>query len=273
MLLTTWPLVITIQAIYAACIDTKTASITATDLTITSTINCNDETIEFDITYTGYKSNWFGIVFNTEMSGDAIVYTSGKSDDRIPKLCSYYITSMDPSGVTYLPNEDYTEISTDTSNGIHIVYQQQLSQTSWNIDTESIEFRYAIGSALRLGYHSFRSEYIYFLEMASDDGSDAKDINMNIDYNNIKFDDNNSSNFIKLFFETKLNRFLMVLIIAVAFANFCVWCQIKYELKLRKDVELRNYYQDNNDLVLNHKYIYNQQSEISEFNMDDGPRN
>ena len=144
-----WLLVSVMIQTLNSCSESTIASTSTVDLTIESTISCVDWTITMDITYAGYNHNYFALVFNTQMQGNAIIYTIGKSEDRTAKLHAYYIKGKSPSDVEYDSRRDWTEISTNISDGIHIKYQQKLSKTSWNIHTKSIKFRYAIGNTLK----------------------------------------------------------------------------------------------------------------------------
>lgn len=236
------------------------------DLNIDATINCQDWNITMDITYTGYDNNYFAVVFNTWMQGNAIIYTTGKSEeDKTPRLYAYYINGHTEADVQYDAPRDWTEISTITSNGIQIKYQQQLSNTAWNIHTKSIEFRYAIGNTLKLEYHKFRSAETFTLEFEETQNIDPNPLE---EYEEFEYEIEHESHLslIGLLFETGWNQLLMALIIITGFLNICVYCQIKYEMEVRRNYEIRKYYDKQ-------EYFYNQQSEISEFNMDEGDRN
>ena len=266
----TWLLVSAMIQTLNSCTDYTFASVSTTDLTIDATINCVDWTITMDIKYAEYDSNYFGVVFNTLMQGNAIIYTSGKSEEEhpTPKLYAYYINGKTSSDVQYDPSRDWEEISTVLNDGIQVKYQQELSRTAWNIHTKSIEFRYAIGNTLKLEHHKFRSAETFTLEFEDTDPGNVDIDDPLEEYHEFEYEMEHESqlSLLELLFETKWNQLLMILIIITGFVNVCVYCQIKYEMKVRKDYEIRRYYDKN-------EYLYNQQSEISEFNMDEGDRN
>ena len=56
-----------------------------------ATVNCTQEIITMDIEYPGFNNNWFGIVFNDEMIGDALVYTKGKNASNRTQALYYYL--------------------------------------------------------------------------------------------------------------------------------------------------------------------------------------
>ena len=55
--------------------------------TISFIIDCNTGTVTMDVTYPVYNDNWFGVIFN----GYAMIYTTGKNDNRANGLYSYDI--------------------------------------------------------------------------------------------------------------------------------------------------------------------------------------
>ena len=153
--------------------DVLTSNLIADDLTVSIDINCKLNVAIIDITYNTFNDNWFGIVFSNSMIGDAMIYTTGKFDDRIAGLYCYHIIERRADDVIYNSSHDWieilTEIKTDintNSNEIHLIYQQDLSKTPWNIDTNNIIFKYAIGNDLNLNYHQSRSDIAYTLYLS-----------------------------------------------------------------------------------------------------------
>lgn len=131
-------------------------------------LDCLYNTISMDITLRSFNNNWFGLVFNEEMIGDALVYTVGKSGDRAAGLYAYGITGKQRENVQYEAANDWNELLSETvGDGIHILYEQELIKTPWNANTNWIQFRYAIGSDLVLEYHSFRSENTFSIILDS----------------------------------------------------------------------------------------------------------
>ena len=128
--------------------------VTAGPLLIKSVLCSDDDTIHIDIEYTAYNDEWFGIVFSETMIGEALVYTTGKSGVQNQALWSYDNTAKNMNGVNYDSANDWTEVSTDTSNGIRIIYKKALSDTPWTMSTTQIPISYAIGTSLDLGFHS-----------------------------------------------------------------------------------------------------------------------
>eukprot|EP01084_Bolivina_argentea_P079161 143636_1 len=141
-------------------------------------IDCIDETIEVNITYHGYDTNWFGILFpdthptgTTAMFGSALLYTIGKMNESIPnqngsvpKLYLYNITGTTKEGVNYNGGmngeSDWKEISEKIENNINraeIIYKQDLDDTDFNLTTDNIPIRWAYGpkggNGFTLGYH------------------------------------------------------------------------------------------------------------------------
>eukprot|EP01084_Bolivina_argentea_P176180 304935_1 len=150
--------------------DEWSASGTFDKFDIILTINCVSETIRLNITYNEYKYNWFGIVFNNEMEGDAVIYTSGKSGTLEPRLYFYSISGMSSSGVQYKEIFNWNEIETSIINdGIRVIYEQDLSKTNWDINTNEIPMRWAIGGSndMRLMYHESRASYTQHFNFVS----------------------------------------------------------------------------------------------------------
>eukprot|EP01084_Bolivina_argentea_P283957 486487_1 len=136
------------------------------------TVDCARDVIRLDLLYPKYElidANWFGLVFNDAMFGHALVYTTGKKSDRLLRLYSYNLTSEKTAeGVVYSPRHDWTEISDEfDANGLRVIYEQDLSLTPWTVDTDLIPFRYAIGDALKLNYHVFRSDDVFTFDFGS----------------------------------------------------------------------------------------------------------
>eukprot|EP01084_Bolivina_argentea_P088915 160543_1 len=142
-----------------SCTNANEATTTAGNLIIYSALCADDNMIYIDITYADYNNNWFGVVFSENMFGDALIYTTGKSDETTRSEALYaYINAAASSranGVIYQPNDNWIEHFTDNTNGIRVIYKKSLSDTPWNISTSTIKIGYAIGSGLTLNYHGY----------------------------------------------------------------------------------------------------------------------
>eukprot|EP01084_Bolivina_argentea_P143980 252729_1 len=152
-----------------------TASDSFGDMDVILTINCIHETVTIDITYNAFNGNWFGVVFGNDMFGDALIYTSGKSDDRDEALYYYSISGKMASDVVYNAQLNWREVSTTNGhdmrdNVIQVVYEQDLDKTSWDVDTHAIPMRWAYGpqsAALRLVQHEDRSDVTYYFDLTT----------------------------------------------------------------------------------------------------------
>ena len=80
-----------------------------------------------DIEYHDFNNNWFEIVFNNEMSGDALIYTTGKNaSNRTQALYYYFIHGRSSIYIQHDGSKDWTEILTviNEAGGIRVIYQQ-----------------------------------------------------------------------------------------------------------------------------------------------------
>eukprot|EP01084_Bolivina_argentea_P048295 88993_1 len=124
---------------------------------------CNDNMIYIDIMYSNYNNNYFGIVFDSDnMYGDALIYTTGKYDETTRNKALYAYNMKEISsridGVIYVPNDNWIQVLiNETNGGINVIYKQILSNTPWDMTTESIKIGYAIGNTLVLDTHNERN--------------------------------------------------------------------------------------------------------------------
>eukprot|EP00483_Globobulimina_turgida_P005558 UN05568 len=67
--------------------------------------------------------------------------------------------------------------SGSTSQIIHVIYQQELSKTDWNINTNEIAMRWAVGSrdTLNLVHHADRSSHTKYFSFISGGSRDEED--------------------------------------------------------------------------------------------------
>eukprot|EP01084_Bolivina_argentea_P088914 160542_1 len=146
-----------------SCTNANEATTTAGNLIIYSALCADDNMIYIDITYADYNNNWFGVVFSENMFGDALIYTTGKSDETTRSEALYaYINAAASSranGVIYQPNDNWIEHFTDNTNGIRVIYKKPLSFFPWDLSTSTIKIGYAIGSGLTLDYHGHGLTY------------------------------------------------------------------------------------------------------------------
>eukprot|EP01084_Bolivina_argentea_P120110 212911_1 len=136
-------------------------SVDTGNLYITSIINCMENIVQFDIQYKEYNNNWFGLVFNTEMLGDAIIFTTGINNDRTASLYSYNINDKLLTNIIYDTNIQWIQLLTILdffgNDGLTISYKMDLDKSIWNKNTNSIQFNEAIGSTLILRKHIMKS--------------------------------------------------------------------------------------------------------------------
>ncbi len=95
------------------------------DFDILLTINCVAETIRLNITYNKFDNNWFGIVFNNEMEGNSVIYTTGKSVTMEPQLYFYDISGKSSDDSQYNQELNWNEIETVTvnnGNGLRLIF-------------------------------------------------------------------------------------------------------------------------------------------------------
>eukprot|EP01083_Nonionella_stella_P283163 963682_1 len=127
------------------------------DFTITLFINCDDNTVTVTIKYSNYNNNWFGIVFSNNMLGNALIYTTGKSDEDIRSegLYPYTLNGRNINQVIYNGAEnDWRKIKATDENGIFVVeYTQNLDKTSFTRQTEIVPITWAKGNSLTLSKH------------------------------------------------------------------------------------------------------------------------
>eukprot|EP00484_Ammonia_sp_Unknown_P027583 CAMPEP_0197032826 /NCGR_PEP_ID=MMETSP1384-20130603/11393_1 /TAXON_ID=29189 /ORGANISM="Ammonia sp." /LENGTH=404 /DNA_ID=CAMNT_0042462533 /DNA_START=69 /DNA_END=1283 /DNA_ORIENTATION=+ len=140
------------------CDDRKDAEVFDSTMMISSVLCGDDNSIYIEITYPGYAGDWFGVVFSDTMIGDALVYTTGKvAEGRDLALWAYVNEDRVITEVVYVADKNWEEYFVDTSDGIHIIYRTQLSNTEFTLDTASIPIRYvlgALGAGTTLDYHS-----------------------------------------------------------------------------------------------------------------------
>ena len=127
-------------------------------------IKCAENLIIFELVYLSWNNNWFGLVFNDRMFGDALIYTVGKEgENRNPAMYLYNMTGKNADDIIY--KDEWTRIGRETWNGINIGYEQDLSKTQWDVSTKSIRFKYAIGYDMVLKHHQFHSNMTYTLNL------------------------------------------------------------------------------------------------------------
>eukprot|EP01083_Nonionella_stella_P085795 238022_1 len=137
------------------------------DLIVAFEINCETEILLVNITYPTYDDKWFGLVFARKMLGDALVWTTGKNNDRELGLYAYNNTNKntDGSGVEYTPYKNWRQHVVTrrrlVDGGLNIVYEQDLWLGFGDItpDQDTIGFRWVTGSALKLEYHRSTGAY------------------------------------------------------------------------------------------------------------------
>jgi len=124
------------------------------DFAVEFEIDCDSDTVAVTIEYTAYSDNWFGIVFSTNMIGNALIYTEGTSSDSLTAgLYPYSLTIRSSLGVSRDDN-DWNMVSEEESGGVIAVkYSQHLNLTEFSRETESVTVRAAWGSILELSYH------------------------------------------------------------------------------------------------------------------------
>lgn len=153
-------------------------------ISIGFSVNCSTSQITFKLQ--GPSDKWFGIVFNSEMFGDSIIYTTGKQNENRPTaLHDYYLSSgKSISSVTFDTQQDLTSIEQTTidSDTIYLEYSRSLNTNDANdivFTSETITFRYAFGSNLQLSYHGpgGKSSRILSVNLETGDISSKKDIN------------------------------------------------------------------------------------------------
>eukprot|EP01084_Bolivina_argentea_P048294 88991_1 len=135
----------------------------ANKLQIYGMLCSTDNMIYIDIMYSNYNNNYFGIVFDSDnMYGDALIYTTGKYDETTRNKALYAYNMKEISsridGVIYVPNDNWIQVLiNETNGGINVIYKQILSNTPWDMTTESIKIGYAIGNTLVLDTHNERN--------------------------------------------------------------------------------------------------------------------
>jgi len=145
------------------------------------TVNCNEETARIQLTYPGYNDNWFGLVFSDSMIGSALVYTTGKNEDRSAALYAYENLDRTEPAVQYQSSKDWTNVATtsrrlQSGTELDIAYETSLSNTDiFSADSQSVTLRWAIGDGLGLAYHSQRSDGAITIDLATGASSVVKD--------------------------------------------------------------------------------------------------
>eukprot|EP01084_Bolivina_argentea_P237166 398674_1 len=150
------------------CTDSLTASQNVGDgfdLIIGFTIDCIDNTISINVEYNAFSPNWLGIVFGEHMKPDnggynaALVFTTGKSNDRAAKFYTYHITEKSIGSVVWQPELNWTKINQEINGNTMLAeYKTALSNTQWSTSTQTITFRYAYGSDMILKQHISTSD-------------------------------------------------------------------------------------------------------------------
>ena len=89
------------------------------------------------------------------MIGDAVIYTEGKNGANLDEgLYFYKITGRSLNGVNSDSDNDWRVVTQTRrilqDDVLQITYEQDLDQTQWDISTEQVKFRYAIGETLVL---------------------------------------------------------------------------------------------------------------------------
>ena len=150
------------------------------DIKIGFAVLCNTSEIIFRLQ--GPANKWFGVVFGTEMFGDAIIYTTGKANDRSAILHDYYLSGKSASAVSYDSEQSLTQIEQTINADIIYLEYSRLLNTNDNhdkvFDSKDITFRYAFGNDLILSYHGSqsKSEQILTINLQTGDISKEKDI-------------------------------------------------------------------------------------------------
>eukprot|EP01083_Nonionella_stella_P279984 952297_1 len=134
------------------------------DLIVAFEINCETEILLVNITYPTYDDKWFGLVFARKMLGDALVWTTGKNNDRELGLYAYNnVNKMgNGSGVEYTPDKNWRQrVVTRRRLELNIIYEQDLWLGFGDItaDQDAIAFRWVTGDTLQLEYHNRSSNY------------------------------------------------------------------------------------------------------------------
>eukprot|EP01083_Nonionella_stella_P130747 396897_1 len=134
------------------------------DFIVVFEINCITETLLVNITYSTYDDKWFGLVFAQNMLGDALVWTTGKHNDRELGLYAYNnVNKMgNGSGVEYTPDKNWRQrVVTRRRLELNIIYEQDLWLGFGDItaDQDAIAFRWVTGDTLQLEYHNRSSNY------------------------------------------------------------------------------------------------------------------
>ena len=143
-------------------------------------ISCSTNTITFKLS--GPSDKWFGIVFSKEMHGDAIIYTTGKSNDNPVKLYDYWLEDNNIDDVTFDAQQHLTEIEQTVINEtVHLTYTRSLSTNDDKdkyFDSETITFRYAFGTGLKLEKHTpqHRSKEILSIDLNTGKLTEKQDI-------------------------------------------------------------------------------------------------
>ena len=120
-------------------------------------IDCDNDKVEVTIGYSEYNDNWFGIVFSDSMIGNALVYTTGTTEELEESLYPYDIEGRYTDDIILGDQDEWwTQESVDESDGTIVVkYSQSLDNTPiFSRETLAVKMRWAYGDTLKLAQHS-----------------------------------------------------------------------------------------------------------------------
>eukprot|EP01084_Bolivina_argentea_P070759 128666_1 len=132
-------------------------------MTVRATLCSADDNVYMNITYNQYNNNWFAISFPSNpsqsgMVGVVFAYSTGKTTDALPAaVYAYTTTAQNVNGVSQPDTSIWTKISeTINNNNAQVIYKTPLTNMPFDINTVTIPFSYASGSAntLALAYHN-----------------------------------------------------------------------------------------------------------------------
>merc|ERR1712048_599720 len=76
-------------------------------------IHCLENEINFELVYPSWNDNWFGLIFNDEMHGNVLIYTTGKAgEDRNAALYAYDIEGRNAEDIIF--QNEWTRIGRET---------------------------------------------------------------------------------------------------------------------------------------------------------------
>jgi len=126
------------------------------DFTISFNVNCEDDTVTLIIQNQKYADNWWGVLFGDSMFGaESLLYTTGTSSDNgvlttvEEGFWPYTLGATSRETSSFVLNDQYwTEMST-IHNGdyLTVTYQAALADTDWDTTTQSVDVRFAVGTA------------------------------------------------------------------------------------------------------------------------------